>query len=124
MRKLNSTPESIIRFINTRHITCISIDRAVGIGRVNPCVRGQIAVAPRENIVAIKNSPIVVAGRLSMMSAYFILPAMPIRAQATTSSVIFNADTLSPYTNIPSMLTTSGMTAEPNGIRKLSATPL
>lgn len=123
MRKLNSTPELIMRFINTRHITCISIDRAVGIGRVNPCVRGQIAVAPRENIVAIKNSPIVVVGRLLMMSAYFILPAMPIRAQATTSSVIFNADTLSPYTNIR-MLTTSGMTAEPNGIRKLSATPL
>ena len=41
-RKLNSTPESTMRFINTRHITCISIDRAVGIGRVNPCVRGQI----------------------------------------------------------------------------------
>ena len=97
-----------MRFINTRHIICISIDRAVGIGRVNPCVRGQIAVAPRENIVAIKKNTIVVVGRLSMMSAYFILPAMPIRAQATTSSVIFNADTLSPYTNIPSMLTTSG----------------
>lgn len=113
-----------MRFINTRHITCISIDRAVGIGLVNPCVRGQIAVAPRENIVAIKKSTIVVAGRLSMMSAYFILPAMPIRAQATISSVIFNADILSPYTNIPSMLMTSGMTAEPNGIRKLSATPL
>lgn len=54
-----------------RHITCSSIDRTVGIGRVNPCVRGRIAVAPGENIVAIKNSPIVVVGRLSMMSAYF-----------------------------------------------------
>ena len=44
--------------------------------------------------------------------------------QATTRSVTFNIETLSPYIIIPNTLTARGITADPKGIRKLSFTPL